>query len=671
MKKTLLGFCAVVGVLASSAGVTGPRFFESDFKDQFFKNNHRFPEGYTTYGVEGTIDSFAAQYFPAYTPSTAFSFLSWSDSDVAACTPFGFTDNGVAVSPDQWLITPEFTVTEDKAMFCYSIMQSGASGLQKFSLYISETGTAKEDFTKVYDGSVAGSASGIFTGSRRFVLDGYKGKTVRMALVAHSGKAGLIGFYDIVGCQYLLNVTNAADLEAVVLGENYDNTSIGVAYSFSTPVEVKGFKAVLRTEKGFETTYSSNGTLNSNKLTSSRFVFPTKVDMQGETEQAYTITITPNDETMAPTVISGKLYRIDPKYDSSALIEEITGSWCGWCPRGIAFMSYYKDKYNSLGKGKVIPVMLHYGDMMDCSASYFESVYSRMGKYLQSLGFPMCMVNRSSAGDPGEVNVDATMASLSYGHLNILEAGFDGGNRNRLRVRTGNMLNFSSSSVPVRTALVLIENDVMGDNDDWNQLDYYGSYGESAIQQSYGAEMVPYFREFVNVSTVDPGSNYPCIPYTTMKYPEVARNVAPSFAGELLEGAWVADEVKSHDLLIDIPATVDVLENCAVVAMLLGPDGSVIGSDILDYEDWADRLDGLGVDGVSADSLKLNAMAVADGLGIKINEKAQISVWSVDGTNLFAGSLQPGEHILNVAKGRTVIVKAEGAGKTAVAKVIL
>lgn len=671
MRKVLLGLMSGMAALGAFAEVSTPTYFTSDFVDQMYNKNYGTPQGYTTYGVDGTIEADWARYFKGYTPTNAYMFLSWGGSTAAACSPCGFTGASGAVPSDQWLITPELTVEDDVAMFCYSIMQTGKGGTQRISLYVSEGGTSKEDFTNVYNGTFTGKANDIYTGMRLFVLEGYKGKKIRVALVNHDNTSGLIGFYDIVACQYYSKVGNADELDYVILPDNYDNKALGVQYSISTPIEVNGYKAVLRTDNGFETTYVNSSVLKKNKVVNSSFVFPEAIDMQGAKEQGYTITITPNDESLQPTVIKGKLALAESKYESSALVEEITGSWCGWCPRGIAFMNYYQDKYNSLGKGKVIPLMIHDVDMMQADATYLTPIMTRMGKFSSQVGYPMALVNRATAGDPGEVDVEGAMASLSYGHLNILEAGPDAADNTKIRVRAGSKLSFSTSASPVNLAVVLMENGVHGNTNDWNQIDYYGQYGESAVAQAYGEDLVPYFSLFLNRTTIDPASRYPCVPYSEMKYNEVVRAISPSYSGKALEGGWTAGEVRSDDLLVDITDDVQDITNCAVVAMLIGPNGNIIGSDILDYADWAESLEGSGVVSAVSEALKLTVMPVADGLGIKLNESARVSVWSVDGTNLFTGDMQPGEHILSVAKGRTVIVKAEGAGKTAVAKVVM
>lgn len=673
MKKLLLGLMAGMTGLGALAEVSTPTFFSSDFVDQLFNKNYATPQGYTTYGVEGVIQSQWSNSFRDYNKNNSFVFLTWGGQTAAACTPCGFTSGGVAVQPDQWLITPEIEVDEDDAMFCYSVMQSGDGGVKKFSVYISEGGTNKEDFTKLNTASITGSANGIATVDRRQVISGYKGKKIRMAFVVddESNRSGIMGFYDLTAAQYYSKVNNAEDLSYYILKKDFENSDFKVSYSISTPVEVTGYTAVLRLDNGFESTYNNTSKLNSRKTVTTNIVFPDKIDFKGATEVGYTITITPNLEGMKSTVISGKLATTDYEYESSALVEEITGSWCGWCPRGIAFMNYYQDKYNSLGKGKVIPLMIHDGDMMQADNNYLSPIMDRMGKFVSQVGYPMALVNRASAGDPSVVNIDGTMSSLSYGHLNILEAGPDADDNSKIRVRAGSKLTFSTSESPVRLAVVLTENGVHGNDAQWNQIDYFGEYGESAVSQAYGEELVPYFKLFLTRTTIDPNTRYPCVPFGEMKYNEVVRAISPSYSGQALTGGWTADQVRTDDLLVDVTSEVQDITNCAVVAMLIGPDGNIIGSDILEYADWAESLQGSGVVSAVSEALKLVAMPVADGLGVKLNERARVSVWSVDGTNLYTGEMQPGEHILSIAKGGTVIVKAEGAGKTAVAKVVM
>lgn len=74
------------------------------------------------------------------------------------------------------------------------------------------------------------------------------------------------------------------------------------------------------------------------------------------------------------------------------VIEEATGTWCGYCPFGMTTMEYIRDTYTD---GTFIPIAVHSGDEMQCNA---------YAPFLQDYitGLPSSMINREIAIDPRE-----------------------------------------------------------------------------------------------------------------------------------------------------------------------------------------------------------------------------------------------------------------------------
>lgn len=73
-------------------------------------------------------------------------------------------------------------------------------------------------------------------------------------------------------------------------------------------------------------------------------------------------------------------------YQRNVVIEEFTGTWCGYCPQGIVTMEALREKYTD---GSVIPVAVHYDDPMAVD-SYFPITQA------YSSGFPSAVLNRST-----------------------------------------------------------------------------------------------------------------------------------------------------------------------------------------------------------------------------------------------------------------------------------
>lgn len=78
-------------------------------------------------------------------------------------------------------------------------------------------------------------------------------------------------------------------------------------------------------------------------------------------------------------------------YQRNVVIEEGTGLWCGWCPRGYAGMEAMAEKY--LSEGRLSLIAVHGGDLLAIPE------YAQFLK-LNIPGFPKAMVNRAITTDP-------------------------------------------------------------------------------------------------------------------------------------------------------------------------------------------------------------------------------------------------------------------------------
>ncbi len=68
------------------------------------------------------------------------------------------------------------------------------------------------------------------------------------------------------------------------------------------------------------------------------------------------------------------------------VIEEFTGTWCGFCPIGIYTMEAIREKY---ADGTFIPVAIHSGDAMESDS------YSDVIRYFCSGSYPSAIINRN------------------------------------------------------------------------------------------------------------------------------------------------------------------------------------------------------------------------------------------------------------------------------------
>lgn len=103
--------------------------------------------------------------------------------------------------------------------------------------------------------------------------------------------------------------------------------------------------------------------------------------------------LNPSEKTSFNTVTNCVL----STYKQNVLVEEFTGTWCGYCPLGIVGMEYMNENYGDQG---FIGVAAHDNDEM-VSPSYLEvnQAYSRGSD-------PSCMVNRKYYCSPSKENLE-------------------------------------------------------------------------------------------------------------------------------------------------------------------------------------------------------------------------------------------------------------------------
>lgn len=92
-----------------------------------------------------------------------------------------------------------------------------------------------------------------------------------------------------------------------------------------------------------------------------------------------------NGSVITKTIVC---YSTGSVFMRKVLVEEGTGTWCGWCPGGMILLEQIKEKYND---GSAILVGVHSGDKMvtNSYSSFIDWAYS---------GFPQYTVNRQYTG---------------------------------------------------------------------------------------------------------------------------------------------------------------------------------------------------------------------------------------------------------------------------------
>ena len=231
-------------------------------------------------------------------------------------------------------------------------------------------------------------------------------------------------------------------------------------------------------------------------------------------------------------------------YDKNVLVEEYTGTWCGWCPRGIVGMKYMEATYGEKG---FIGIAVHYRDDM-----MVES-YRQLGAYYyENVGLPTCSMNRTYQFDPSKETLEEYYldAIQEKSPIKIDVVADYNEETNVLTATSTTEFAFDKTNPPYAIAFVITENKV----GPYLQTNYFsgGKYGET----------LPGYTELG-----DP---------TLEMYNEVARLITGSggLAGSI--PSVVAPE-QPYTLSVPLPLDdVQDVQKCTVIAMVLNTQTGVV-----------------------------------------------------------------------------------------------
>lgn len=272
----------------------------------------------------------------------------------------------------------------------------------------------------------------------------------------------------------------------------------------------------------------------------------------------------PNGETdgddtndRATTKVSGVTFVPAKK----VVIEEGTGGWCGWCPRGHVAMEYMRELYPET----FIGIAVHNGDGMV------------VGSYDGNIGL---------TGYPGSnadrVLLDVGVSSdLFEGYHNQLvqritpvkpsiEVLFNPVNR-KAEVNVSAEFVTKLDDIDYRFSVVIMQDSVKGTGSGFNQTNYY----------SFQSQNLPLVGAGHNWQT-DPDP----VPAANMVYMDVARALLGGYNGtaNIIPSSVVAGDVITHSYTYTVPVSYKVEQMHAVVLLLDARTGEILNAEKAAFE---------------------------------------------------------------------------------------
>lgn len=297
-------------------------------------------------------------------------------------------------------------------------------------------------------------------------------------------------------------------------------------------------------------------------------------------------------------------------FKRNMVVEEYTGTWCGWCPRGITALNNMLEAHPD---GSFIPVAVHFDDEM--AMPYGAS----------ASGFPSCDVNRLPAyaeSDPDEAYLaefyDEITAMPAFAKVDVASAKGEDGN---VKVTATSRFSLPAVGGEYGVAIVLTENEV----GPYDQHNYYPAFA--------GQEDMDLPGDWANLPEV-----------VSIKFNDVARYIN-AYQGEAVYPAGVtADEVYTNDFVIAVPEGVNV-DNCNVVAMIINKNTGVIENGAMGK---------IGTSGVTSIRQDAKAPVTVDGRLVAVAE-GSAAIFTPDGrrvataTAAAPAALQRGIYIVRTA----------------------
>jgi thiol-disulfide isomerase/thioredoxin len=380
--------------------------------------------------------------------------------------------------------------------------------------------------------------------------------------------------------------------------------------------------------------------------TSTEFQIDMKAPAAGHYKVGSTITKVGDADNVSKKSITSYLVTMEKSFPRTSVMEEGTGAWCGYCPRGITGIENLKTAHPD----NFIAIAVHSGDKME--AATYSSIINKFS------GFPDCLMDRKNEGDPHD-DADTLFAfSQKEGAEGTisLSCKYKDASKSTITVSTKSKFSISADKDIYRVAYALFEDGVTGPT--YYQKNYYnkdsllaGGYSEDELNQYFGADIQADW--FYKPYTITP-----------FVFNHVGRAIYSADGVEnSIQGAITPDFSYTHSMDIALPDTAILnKDNVHVVALLLD---SQTGEIVNAAQVMLDGTSGIGgirnSDPVAATVEASNGLLTVNAT----NARAQIfttdgrlvATKNVNGTRVIPMNGRKGIFMVRISNGESSIVK--------------
>ena len=463
-----------------------------------------------------------------------------------------FTPPGIA---DDWLISPALTIPDSNYFLIWEAYSPDAAYRDGYEVRISTTDNQTPSFTTV----VLDVDAETTTISKRAVnMNAYVGQTIYFAFRNNSNDKFLLFMDNIQVVQLKKN-------NLVLRNVNFEKyNAVGTQIPIQATIE--NYSADTVNSYIFE--YIANGIayrdtvtdagLDALRTTDITHTVSLPLDTEGEVEVSVSILLPNGEDDSDPydNSVARNAYGLVQALPKKVVVEEGTGTWCGWCPRGFVAMEKIAVDY----AGIVIPIAVHNFDPM--VVPEYDTPFSQTIS-----GYPSGNVDRK------ENNIDPDNPDTGYGFDDAIEnlqdrlipvsvsveALLDEVSRTVTITGTGSTP-FATNSNSLRFLAVLTEDGIVGTTAAYDQVNYYAN---NAAGPMGGFESMPNPVLAANIV-----------------YNFVARAILGGYEGaeNSIPDATAANEEFTFEFTYDIPAEYNVDNMKAIVMILDEQTGEILNS---------------------------------------------------------------------------------------------
>ena len=247
-------------------------------------------------------------------------------------------------------------------------------------------------------------------------------------------------------------------------------------------------------------------------------------------------------------------------YVQKVVGEELTGTWCGWCPRGAVALENMRNKYPDT----FIGIAVHGGDVMQYSP-YQSAITAFTGT-----GYPGSTTNRdaSTSGDPSSFESHYLTQYAKPLTCGVETEGTYDPETKEVTAKGKIYFATNYNNLDYRFSYIIIENNInVPGNSSYNQTNYYAGGGNGAMG---GYESKP-----------NP------VPAADMHYQEVARYIGGAFSGiaESIPANVEAFTEYEHTFNFTLPTSILNYDELELVMIVIdGKTNKIINADKVELE---------------------------------------------------------------------------------------